>query len=78
MSNITFWLIIFSIFAYLIIIDEKFSYYIVLSFKYIGVQLQRKWMMFKYHPFWITNPIGKWWTQKKYYKTAIELKKILK
>jgi hypothetical protein len=27
----------------------------------------------RFHPFWISNPIGKWWMMRKYMRTVEQL-----
>lgn len=77
MTSITFWLVLFSIAAYLVITDQKFSIQFYIFFKYLGVEIQRRMMIIQYHPFWIKNPIGQWFMMRKYQKIVSQLEKEL-
>lgn len=70
MSVTTFWLILLSILVYLLATDEKFYLYFLLVLKYIGVEIERRIRMIQYHPYWFSNPIGKWLLMRKYYKIS--------
>jgi hypothetical protein len=48
------------------VIDENVAIYVGLSFKLMIVNLQRAKWMFIYHPFWMTNPISKRLSIRKY------------
>jgi hypothetical protein len=47
----------------------------MLIFKIIQVNFERTLWMIRFHPFWIRNPIGKWWYARKYEKMIRELTK---
>jgi len=67
----------FAIITYLVSVDKNVEDYIVLVFKIIQIKFERLYYLIKFHPFWILNPIGRWWMLKKYEKIAKEISKEL-
>jgi hypothetical protein len=65
--------IAFSIIAIMIVIDQNVGDYMLLIFKIIKLNFERMMWMIRFHPFWIRNPIGKWWMMRKYMRTVEEL-----
>jgi hypothetical protein len=57
------------------LVDKNVAEYILLIFKIIRVNFERLLWMIRFHPFWIRNPIGKWWAMRKYEKMIRELTK---
>ena len=41
--------------------DENVAEFVNLFFLGVWVQLKKYYYMVKLHPFWIMNPVGKWW-----------------
>ena len=69
------WFIPFAVILYIMCIDENVAIYVGLTFKLIKVKLDTaKWMLL-YHPFWITNPISKRLSIRKYERMAEKLLK---
>lgn len=72
-----FFFIPFSIILYMMWVDENIAVYMGLVFKLIKVKIDTaKWMLL-YHPFWITNPISKRLSIRKYERMAEKLLKKL-
>lgn len=72
-----FFFIPFSIILYMMWVDENIAIYVGLTFKLIKVKIDTaKWMLL-YHPFWITNPISKRLSIRKYERMAEKLLKKL-
>ena len=72
-----FFFIPFSIILYMMWVDENVAVYVGLIFKLIKVKLDTaKWILL-YHPFWITNPISKRLSIRKYERMAEKLLKSL-
>ena len=63
----------FAIIFYIMLVDKNVAEYILLIFKIIRVNFERSLWMIRFHPFWIRNPIGKWWYARKYEKMIREL-----
>ena len=63
---------------YMMIVDKNFAEFFYLFFMGVWVQLKKYYYMVKLHPFWIMNPIGKWWMMRKYRKMAEEMMKSIK
>ena len=58
-------------------VDENVAVYVGLTFKLIKVKIDTaRWILF-YHPFWITNPISKRLSIRKYERMAEKLLKSL-
>ena len=72
------WLTLFCAVLYMMTVDENVAEFINLFFMGVWVQLKKYYYMVKLHPFWITNPIGKWWMMRKYRKMAEEMMKSIK
>ena len=70
-----FWLIPFTIILYMMWVDENIAIYVGLTFKLIKVKLDAFWWILFYHPFWITNPISKRLSIRKYERMAEKLLK---
>ena len=75
MLNYYLWFIPFAIIFYMMLVDKNVAEYILLIFKLIQVNFERTLWMIRFHPFWIRNPIGKWWYARKYEKMIRELTK---
>jgi hypothetical protein len=69
-------LIVFSIIAYFIVIDNNVGVYFTLVLKLIKVNFQRLLWMIRLHPIWFDNPISKWRKEREYTKIIQELEKI--
>ncbi len=65
----------FSIILYMMWVDENIAIYVGLTFKLIKVKLDAFWWILFYHPFWITNPISKRLSIRKYERMAEKLLK---
>jgi len=72
------WFIPFTIILYMMWVDENIAIYVGLTFKLIKVKLDSFWWILLYHPFWITNPISKRLSIRKYEKMAEKLLKKIK
>lgn len=68
-----FWLIIGGAVAYMCIVDNNVLEFVNLFFLGVMVQLKKYYYMAKLHPFWIMNPVGKYFMMRKYRKMAAEL-----
>lgn len=71
------WFIPFTIILYMMWVDENIAIYVGLTFKLIKVKLDAARWILLYHPFWITNPISKRLSIRKYEKMAEKLLKKL-
>ncbi len=69
------WFIPFTIILYMMWVDENIAIYVGLTFKLIKVKLDSFWWILLYHPFWITNPISKRLSIRKYERMAEKLLK---
>ena len=69
------WFIPFAIIFYAMSLDENIVIYVGLTFKLIKVKLDAFWWILLYHPFWITNPISKRLSIRKYERMAEKLLK---
>ena len=69
------WFIPFTIILYMMWVDENIAIYVGLTFKLIKVKLDAARWILLYHPFWITNPISKRLSIRKYEKMAEKLLK---
>jgi hypothetical protein len=69
------WFIPFTIIFYMMWVDENIAIYVGLTFKLIKVKLDAARWILLYHPFWITNPISKRLSIRKY---EIMAEKLLK
>ena len=65
----------FAIIFYAMWVDENITIYVGLTFKLIKVKLDTFWWILLYHPFWITNPISKRLSIRKYERMAEKLLK---
>jgi len=73
------WFIPFTIILYMMWVDENIAIYVGLTFKLIKVKLDAARWILLYHPFWITNPISKRLSIRKYERMAEKLlKKLIK
>ena len=73
MTAYYFWLIIFGAVVYMSIVDKNVLEFVNLFFMGVWVQLRKYYLMATMHPFWFTNPVGRWWMMRKYRKIAEEL-----
>ncbi len=69
------WFIPFVIIFYMMWVDENIAIYVGLTFKLIKVKLDAARWILLYHPFWITNPISKRLSIRKYERMAEKLLK---
>ena len=69
------WFIPFTIILYMMWVDENVAVYVVLTFKLIKVKIDTARWILLYHPFWITNPISKRLSIRKYERMAEKLLK---
>ena len=69
------WFIPFTIILYMMWVDENIAVYVGLTFKLIKVKLDAARWILLYHPFWITNPISKRLSIRKYERMAEKLLK---
>ena len=67
----------FTIILYMMWVDENIAIYVGLTFKLIKVKLDAARWILLYHPFWITNPISKRLSIRKYERMAEKLLKKL-
>ena len=67
------WLTLFLVVLYMMTVDENVAEFVNLFFLGVWVQLKKYYYMVRLHPFWITNPIGKWMMMRKYRKLAQEI-----
>ncbi len=65
----------FAIIFYAMSLDENIAIYVGLKFKLIKVKLDAARWILLYHPFWITNPISKRLSIRKYERMAEKLLK---
>ena len=77
MSSYYLWFIPFTIILYMMWVDENIAIYVGLTFKLIKVKLDTARWILLYHPFWITNPISKRLSIRKYERMAEKLLKKL-
>ncbi len=69
------WFIPFTIILYMMWVDENIAIYVGLTFKLIKVKLDAARWILLYHPFWITNPISKRLSIRKYERMSEKLLK---
>ncbi len=69
------WFIPFTIILYMMWVDDNIAIYVGLTFKLIKVKLDAARWILLYHPFWITNPISKRLSIRKYERMAEKLLK---
>ena len=74
-STYLLWLTLFCAVLYMMTVDENVAEFVNLFFLGVWVQLKKYYYMVRLHPFWIMNPIGKWWMMRKYRKMAEEMMK---
>ncbi len=75
MFSYYFWFIPFAIIFYAMWVDKNIAIYVGLTFKLIKVKLDAARWILLYHPFWITNPISKRLSIRKYERMAEKLLK---
>ena len=68
-----FWLIFFGAVIYMMIVDKNVTEFVYLFAQGVVIQLRKYYLLVRLHPFWITNPVGKWWMMRKYRKMAEEM-----
>lgn len=67
-------LIVFSIIAYMMLVDKNVSEYINLTLKIFWITIQRYFWILRYHP---KNPITNFFMARRYAKMAKEIHKEL-
>jgi len=75
MFSYYFFFIPFAIILYMMWVDENIAIYVGLTFKLIKVKIDTARWILLYHPFWITNPISKRLSIRKYERMAEKLLK---
>lgn len=68
-----FWVLVFGAVIYMAILDRNVLEFVNLFFLGVWVQLRKYYYMVMLHPFWIMNPVGRWWMMRKYRKLAQEI-----
>lgn len=68
-----FWILVFGAVIYMAIVDKNVLDFVNLFFLGVWVQLRKYYYMVFLHPFWIMNPVGRWWMMRKYRKLAQEM-----
>ena len=68
-----FWILVFGAVIYMAIVDKNVLDFVNLFFLGVWVQLRKYYYMVLLHPFWIMNPVGRWWMMRKYRKLAQEM-----
>ena len=69
------WAFLFGVIFFMMQEDEHVAEFVILFFLGVWVQLKKYYYMVKLHPFWIMNPVGKWWMMRKYRKMAEKMMK---
>lgn len=69
---------LFMVVAYFVATDESVAEYVNLIFMGAWVQIRKYYYMVTMHPFWIMNPIGRWWMMRKYRRMAEQMLKSIK
>ena len=69
------WAFLFGVIFFMMQEDENVAEFVNLFFLGVWVQLKKYYYMVKLHPFWIMNPVGKWWMMRKYRKMAEKMMK---
>lgn len=64
--------------AFFIATDESVAEYVNLIYMGAVVQIKKYYYMATLHPFWITNPVGRWWMMRKYRRMADQMLKSIK
>jgi len=64
---------IFAIIVTMMIIDQNVADYIFLLSKIVKSKIERLHWMIRFHPVLFSSPIGRWWMQRKYMRTAEKL-----
>lgn len=67
--------IVFSIIAFMIVLDDNVGAYIILIFKILKVNIERFWWRIRFHP---NNFITTWMRNREYDKIARELENEIK
>ena len=57
----------------MMIVDQNVADYIVLLTKLVKSKTERLYWMIRFHPVLFSSPIGRWWMQRKYMRTAEKL-----
>ena len=70
LAIVYFWTFIFVVVLYMMAVDKNVAEFVPLFFLGVWVQLKKYYYMVLLHPFWIMNPIGRWWMMRKYRKLA--------
>ena len=74
MAAYYFWMVVVGVVVYMAILDKNVVDFIYLFFLGVWVQLKKYYYMVRLHPFWIMNPVGKYFMMRKYRKLAEEIK----
>ena len=75
MTTYYIWLALFGFVGYYVATDETVAEAVNLFFMGVWVQLRKYYYMVTMHPFWFTNPVGRWWMMRKYRKIAKDIMK---
>lgn len=73
MSSYYYTIFITFIIIAMMVVDQNVSDYLLLVFKVTKLNFERMIWCIRFHPFWISNPIGKWWMMRKYMRTVEQL-----
>lgn len=72
-----FFLVIFSVLAYLIATDESVASFFILYTKLVKINIERFFWMIRFHPIITSSPFFRWWMMRKYMKEVEKIKKEL-
>ena len=75
MTTYYIWLALFGFVGYYVATDESVAEAVYIFFLGVWVQIRKYYYMVTMHPFWFTNPVGRWWMMRKYRKIAKDIMK---
>ncbi len=73
MTTYYIWLFLFGVVGYFVVTDESIAEFVNLFIMGVWVQLHTYYLLVRMHPFWIMNPIGRYFMNRKYRKMAEEM-----
>ena len=68
-----FWLVTFGVIATLVIIDPNVGRYIIILTKEVRLNASRYWYMLRFRPIYLSSPLYKWLSMRKYIKIAEQI-----
>ena len=66
-------LTIFCVIGYMVVTDQNVAEFVNLVLQSIGLWFRKRYLLVKMHPFWIMNPVGKYFMMRKYRRMAEDM-----